>query len=738
MQMKIHGAMIACLLCLPATPVMAQTIGGGTCSSATLSGTYSLTLSGRDVNSSLAFSKVSEGIGTATFDGLSKVTFSLTTNTNPTFGVAQTLSGTYSLQANCVGVLNLTAGDTASFSLSSYNGGKSFLVTGQDGTYTFTGSGSLLPTAACSASLLTGSYSFNGSGFALTSGAVVGGNDVAGLLQFDGKSAVTANWSVAASGAAVVTNATGTYSVASSCTGTATLIDSSGNTWTFQLVVTTANGSNFILNATTPVAMFTGSGRTETTTAPCSVSTLTGVRSLVMTGRSLTALGVLTGTFQSIGTATFDGAGNVTMSLKTNNNQMENLLEALSGTYTLGSNCMGTLNTTSGDIASFTLIAYNLGKSYAITGGDSTYALSGSGSEQPVSCGNSSISGTYAFSGSGNTGSVGAGSGSISVVDSISGLLQLDGRGDATGSWTVSTNGTGTPDNVTGQYSVTSACTGTATVTDAAGASWTVNFTVTSANGSNIGFDIANLSSEYSASGHSTFTYPGLAVVNGSSSVASGTPPGSIFAIYGSSLATGTAQATKIPLPVTLLTTSVTVNGEPAPLFYAGETQINAQMPLDIQPGVASVVVKNGSSTTNTVAVTIPPTAVPGIAIQYPTNQAVVVNQNLSVNTPSSPAHVGDTVVAYFTGGGPVMLPAGATLLTGGASPLGLSPVTESVQVLVGAQTATQVNYTGLTPTLVGCYQVNFVIPQVSAGTRNLILTIGGTASAATTISIAN
>src|ERR1700733_3936602 len=86
--MKIHSAALscfaaACFLCLPAKPLGAQTqIGGGTCSSATLTGPYSLTLSGRDAGSSSTFTKVLEGIGTATFDGESKVTFSLNSNTN--------------------------------------------------------------------------------------------------------------------------------------------------------------------------------------------------------------------------------------------------------------------------------------------------------------------------------------------------------------------------------------------------------------------------------------------------------------------------------------------------------------------------------------------------------------------------------------------------------------------------------------------------------------------------------
>jgi len=305
------------------------------------------------------------------------------------------------------------------------------------------------------------------------------------------------------------------------------------------------------------------------------------------------------------------------------------------------------------------------------------------------------------------------------------------------GSWSVATNTSAASDTVTGQYSVTPACIGTATVNDPSGSSWTLHFTVTAATGADFGADIANLTTEFNASGHSTFTYPGLSVVSAASGVAGAVPPGSIFALYGESLTTGSAQATKIPLPTALLTTSVTVNGEAAPLFYVSDVQINAQMPLDIQPGVASVVVTTGSTTTNTVAVTVPATAVPGIFVQYPTNQAVVQNQDLSENTPAAPAHVGDTVVAYFTGGGPVN--ASGPLVTGGASPSnGPSPVVESAAVTVGGQASPSVPYAGLTATLVGVYQVNFVIPQVAAGTRNLVLTINGTASAATTISIAN
>jgi hypothetical protein len=216
--MKAYGLTLICLLWLLASPMSAQTqIGGGICSAASLSGTYSLTLTGRDVGSSVRFTNVLHGVGTATFDGQSKVTVSLTSNTNQTLGFTQNLSGTYSLQANCLGALTITTGDSATFTLEAFNNSDltlshNFLIAGQDGVYSFTGNGSLLP-ASCAASLLSGAYSFDSATFALTSGSVSGVANISGLLTFDGSSAITATWSLA--GSTTTTNTlSGQYTVA--------------------------------------------------------------------------------------------------------------------------------------------------------------------------------------------------------------------------------------------------------------------------------------------------------------------------------------------------------------------------------------------------------------------------------------------------------------------------------------------------------------------------------------------
>ncbi len=256
--MKMHRMLLTCLPCLLMGPLLAQPqIGGGTCASSTLTGTYSLSITGRDLSSSVVFSNSLQGIGTATFDGLSKVTFAFTNNTNKAAGVMQTWSGTYSMQSNCLGIINITTGDTATLTLGTYNTGAAYFISGQDGVYSLLGSGNTVP-ATCSATTLSGVYPFNGNGFALTSGAISGVNSISGLLTFDGTSAVSGTWILSTNSKPVTT--TGTYSVTSGCAATATLTDTSGNTYSVLFTIVAANG-NFILGASNSQLMFQGSGR---------------------------------------------------------------------------------------------------------------------------------------------------------------------------------------------------------------------------------------------------------------------------------------------------------------------------------------------------------------------------------------------------------------------------------------------------------------------------------------------
>ena len=470
------------------------------------------------------------------------------------------------------------------------------------------------------------------------------------------------------------------------------------------------------------------SARAQTGTPPtCTTATLTGTRSLVLSGRDVTGT-TLSKIGIGLGTATFDGAGNVTFNLTVNTALAQGTAQTLSGTYSLPSNCFGTLNITNGDTASFTLIPYNSGNNFTITGQDATYQFTGSAGPQPIGCLTSTLSGAYVFSGNGFA----IGSGAIAGVNSISGLFQFDGVGAVTGSWAISTNGMSTPDTFTGNYSMSSMCVGNGTVTTTSGATYNLNFTVTSADGANFGVLGGSPGNLFTATGHSTFTNPGLAVAN-AAGVSGGTPAGSLFSIYGTGLATAQAQASTLPLPTKLANATVTINGKLVPLTYVNKEQINAQLPWDLQPGVATLVVTNGTTVSNSVAVTVPSTAVPGVFI-YGNNHAVAQNYpDYSVNSESNPAKAGNLVIVYFTGGGPVE--GGSALVTGHATPSALFPVAENATATIAGLPAT-LDYVGLTPGFVGLYQANVVIPSVYAGDHTFVINIGGVASKGTIISI--
>jgi hypothetical protein len=242
MRMKRpRNTMLFTISCLLAAPLLAQTqIGGGTCNSATLTGIYAVSLTGRQATSSGTFTNVLQGNGSANFDGLSKVTITLTTGTLQSVGTPLNWSGTYTMQSNCFGVVTVTSGGSATLNVVSYAEGADFLVTGSDAIYSYSGSGNTQPTG-CSAALLSGVYTFTGTGYSLSSTSVNGAEAGTGLLQFDGASSITANVTLSGSGNVTTAAAlTGSYSVSSNCLGSATLTDSKSNSYVMSFSVDTA------------------------------------------------------------------------------------------------------------------------------------------------------------------------------------------------------------------------------------------------------------------------------------------------------------------------------------------------------------------------------------------------------------------------------------------------------------------------------------------------------------------
>jgi len=182
--------------------------------------------------------------------------------------------------------------------------------------------------------------------------------------------------------------------------------------------------------------------------------------------------------------------------------------------------------------------------------------------------------------------------------------------------------------------------------------------------------------------------------------------PGSLVSIFGTGLAADTESSNSTPLQTNLANTEVRLNDQPLPLLYASNGQINAQLPFNIPTNTPlQLLVRRGGTQSYPETVTIAPVQ-PGVFVNPTTGLGIILNPDGSLNSPSSPAHPGDTVVIYCTGLGLVnpAVPAGA-VATGQASTL--NPVT----VTVNGRPLSPF-YAGLTPGYAGLYQINLTLPS--------------------------
>jgi uncharacterized protein (TIGR03437 family) len=225
-------------------------------------------------------------------------------------------------------------------------------------------------------------------------------------------------------------------------------------------------------------------------------------------------------------------------------------------------------------------------------------------------------------------------------------------------------------------------------------------------------------------------------VVN-SASYVTANPPGSLVTIFGTNMAsTKLLIASTVPLSTHLKggseDVSATVNGTPAPMYYAVSTQSSVQVPWSVKAGTATIVVtRNGTSS--------PPQAMqvatfsPGIftVTQNGVGMALAFNAvaitvngkpTLAIAQPAGstpgltaiPAKAGDHLFVYATGLGPV-----TPAINDGSAPCALSgckstdrqrTTTTQPQVLVGGVSA-HIEFSGLAPQYVGVYQLQFTMP---------------------------
>lgn len=201
--------------------------------------------------------------------------------------------------------------------------------------------------------------------------------------------------------------------------------------------------------------------------------------------------------------------------------------------------------------------------------------------------------------------------------------------------------------------------------------------------------------------------------------------PGALFSIFGSDLALGSGpQETEgwlgPPAPTSLGGVSVKVGDRFAPLFFVSPGQINGLIPFETAVGasVGVTVVIGPNASGNTVTVPLRATA-PGIFPLGQTQGAIVNGADNTIAAPagafsgSHPARLRDVVVIYASGLGPVTpaLPSGVGSAASGSA---VPKLTRDPQVSIGGQPA-EILFAGLTPDLVGLYQLNVRISAQTA-----------------------
>jgi uncharacterized protein (TIGR03437 family) len=242
-------------------------------------------------------------------------------------------------------------------------------------------------------------------------------------------------------------------------------------------------------------------------------------------------------------------------------------------------------------------------------------------------------------------------------------------------------------------------------------------------------------------------TLPANSVVNGAhfrpaTEPNSAIAPGSIVSIFGVNFARSTKAADAVPLPTSLVDTSVTLNGIAAPLFFVSPTQINVQVPFDVQPGLVAVQIRRQGETSTTQTIGVAAVS-PGIfSLNHRgTGQGAILISNTATFAARNgtvpglitrPANRLEFISIYCTGLGDVTnRPPSGQVPSGG-----LSSTVQTPNVMIGG-VAVQPSFSGLS-SFVGLYQVNVQVPAntPTGDVVPVLLTIGGVSSNSVTIAV--
>lgn len=173
-------------------------------------------------------------------------------------------------------------------------------------------------------------------------------------------------------------------------------------------------------------------------------------------------------------------------------------------------------------------------------------------------------------------------------------------------------------------------------------------------------------------------------------------------------------------MPTQLDGVSVTVNGNPAYVYYISQGQIDVLTPLDSKTGTVPVVVTNGTAVSATFNVN-KMTVTPAFALSGATSYLAATHANGTYVGPTSagplftPAAPGEEIVLYGFGFG---LPAstGPALVQGSSTQTGTLPFLPTINI--GGKAAA-VMFAGIISP--GLYQFNVVVPPAAASGDNAV-----------------
>jgi uncharacterized protein (TIGR03437 family) len=206
-------------------------------------------------------------------------------------------------------------------------------------------------------------------------------------------------------------------------------------------------------------------------------------------------------------------------------------------------------------------------------------------------------------------------------------------------------------------------------------------------------------------------------------------------AVYGTNLA-ASANVSSGQLPTILGGTCVTLNNQAVPLTLSSAGQINFQIPPGLAAGKYPLVVRsiaNQAASASSLSVTVAKYA-PAV-IMTSDGHASIYHSDGSLVTTSNPTTRDQRLVIYAAGLGPTT---GGTVTAGNPSPSSPLAVTGAVSVYFGpvgySQAPVIVEWSGLTPGMVGIYQIDVYVPgtHVEGDTVPVTLQVGGVKSATT------